>query len=90
MVETYELLTWRYKTNPSDLFSMSFKNLRGHSLKLFKPAVRKEVSQNFFANRVIDAWNNLPEEVIGASSTKFTKKLRAIPLVNRPSIQVSK
>ena len=48
---------------------------------LFKPAARMEVSRNFFANRAIDGWNNLPEEVIGASSTKaFTKKLRAVLL----------
>ena len=76
IVKTYKFQTGRYKTNLLDLFSTPFKNL-----KLFKPAVRKEVSHNFFANMVIDGWNNLPEEVIGASSTEaFTKKLRAVPL----------
>ena len=81
MVETYKFLMGKYKTNPSDLFSMPFRNLRGHSLKLFKPTVRKEVSRNFFANHAIDAWNNLPEEVVGATSTNsFIKKLRAVPL----------
>ena len=60
---------------------MPFKNLRGHSLKLFKPAVRKEISWNFFAYRVIDGWNNLLKKVVRAASTKaFMKKLRAVPL----------
>ena len=53
MVETYKFLTGKYKTNPLNLFSRPFRNLRGHSWKLFKPAVRKEVSRNILANRVI-------------------------------------
>ena len=80
-VETYKFLTGKYKTNPSNLFSRPFRNLRGHSWKLFKPAVRKEVSKKFFANRVIENWNNLPAEVVNATSTKsFVKKMRAVPL----------
>ena len=81
MVETYKFLTGKYKTNPLDLFSRPFRNLRGHSWELFKPAVRKEVSRNFFTNRVIENWNNLPAEVVNATSTKsFAKKMRAVPL----------
>ena len=81
MVETYKFLTGKYKTDPLDLFSRPLRNLRGHSWKLFKPAVRKEVSRNFFANRVIENWNNLPAEVVNATSTKsFAKKMRAVPL----------
>ena len=78
----HKFLTGRYKTNPSDLLSMPLRNLRDRlSLKLFKPAVIKEVPRNFFAN--IDEWNSLPEkkllELILQKRSQI-KKLRAVPL----------
>jgi len=35
----------------------------GHDLKLFKPHAQKTVRKNFFSIRVINAWNQLPNEV---------------------------
>jgi hypothetical protein len=36
---------------------------RGHSLKLYKKGVRKDVGKFSFGNRVVDAWNALPNEI---------------------------
>ncbi|VDP92032.1 unnamed protein product [Echinostoma caproni] len=41
----------------------SMDNLRGHSMKLFKPRARTLVRQCSFTHRVIPLWNSLPQEV---------------------------
>jgi hypothetical protein len=53
----------------------------GHSLKLYKMRVNKDVFKFSFGHRVIDEWNKLPEEVINAEGlnsfeTKLDKFLR--------------
>ena len=40
---------------------------RGHILKLKKNAFRLDVARNHFCNRVVSAWNGLPEHVTAAS-----------------------
>jgi len=46
---------------------LSLKNV-GHSLKLYKDRVNRDVLKYSFANRVIEQWNTLPEKVIGLFS----------------------
>ena len=50
--------------NMTDFFEFSqFTGTRGHAYKLYKPRSDCTVRMNFFANRVINAWNNLPTSV---------------------------
>ena len=54
---------------------------RGHSLKIFKPFSRTNSQKYFWANRVIDVWNNLPTDVINSDSTDaFRCKLYKVDL----------
>jgi hypothetical protein len=41
---------------------------RGHSFKLLAPLTRCSARKNFFANRVINPWNSLPQSVVSAGS----------------------
>ena len=41
-----------------------YEGLRGHGMKLFRSRSRLEVRKNFFTQRVITAWNGLPEDVV--------------------------
>ena len=51
------------------------KQLRGHSMKLYKERVNWDVLKYSFGIRVLDPWNNLPEEVIATSMNMFKNKL---------------
>ncbi len=42
----------------------SQSSLRGHSKKLYKKRLKKDVKKYSFPNRAIDKWNLLPEEVV--------------------------
>ncbi len=39
-------------------------SLRGHSKKLYKKSLKKDVKKYSFPDRAIDKWNALPEEVV--------------------------
>ena len=52
----------------SDLFTVTSTNLRGHSMKLFKTRFVSNCGKFVFANRVVDEWNLLTEEIISSSS----------------------
>lgn len=38
--------------------------LRGHRLKLTKEFTRKSTRKHFFADRVVNSWNSLPDDLI--------------------------
>ena len=46
---------------------------RGHHQKIFKRHSRTNIRKHSFANRIVDLWNNLPAEVIRATSTNSFK-----------------
>ncbi len=41
---------------------------RGHSKKLYKKRIKKDVKKYNFPDRAIDKWNALPEEVVCVKS----------------------
>ena len=57
-------------------FSRHISNTRGHTMKLHKDRVNRDVLKYSFANRVIEQWNRLPEEVVSANGINtFKNKL---------------
>ena len=43
-------------------------NTRGHSQRIFKKHAVKLARSNTFSQRVVNDWNSLPDDVIGAPS----------------------
>ena len=81
LCEVYKYLHGLYKTPAEVYFKTPERTLRGHSWKLYKPQDRTNVRHHFFSHRVIDAWNNLPEHVVSASSLgAFKRNLRSLPV----------
>ena len=50
--------------NYKNFFKLSTNNTRGHELKLFKQRSRLNVRRNFFSQRIVESWNELPEEIV--------------------------
>ena len=54
---------------------------RGHNLKLKKSAFGNNCFENIFANRCVNCWNWLPDEMVNSPSVfSFRKKLDKIDL----------
>ena len=81
LVDTYKFITGRYKTPADKYFSLPHKELRGHSKKVYVKRTRTQLAGHFYSNRVVDAWNKLPEDIISAPTVaSFKNKLRVLPI----------
>ena len=47
--------------------------VRGHTYKIVKNSFCLDVRKNFFSNRVVDAWNELPQYVVDAETVNSFK-----------------
>ena len=74
MIQTYKILHGIDKIDKDKLFTPAlYRATRGHSYKLQKKRSRLNVRANTFSNRVVDTWNNLPENVVNAPSVNEFK-----------------
>ena len=70
LIETYKILTGKVAVDPAQFFENNQDDrTRGHHLKLNKRRSTNQLRAKFFANRVVTPWNELPEEVVSATST---------------------
>ena len=74
VIQVYKILHDIDKVDKNKLFTLSgYTATRSHSLKLFKRRSRLKIRANSFSNRVVDAWNSLPEQVVQAPSLNCFK-----------------
>jgi len=55
-------------------------NTRGHAYKLFKSQYTNSARTNFFANRIVNAWDSLPATVDVNSLAAFKRTVRGADL----------
>jgi hypothetical protein len=67
MLEVFKILKGFEAINGDIFFKVQHSKTRGHSMKLYKERVNKNVLKFSFGNRIIDKWNKLPEEVINVN-----------------------
>ena len=51
----------------------NFNRARGHNYKLFKHRSHLDLRKNFFSQRLVNTWNNLPRAVVDAVSVNSFK-----------------
>ena len=70
LIETYKMLHEVYDPDVYKILKlrkdMAVDSTRGHSLMLFHQRGKKWMRKNFFALRVVEHWNGLPEEIVSA------------------------
>ena len=63
-----------YVIDPTTFFTQAATtNIRGHRMKLFKSYARLNVRSNFFTQRVVNSWNNLPDEIVSSNTVGLFK-----------------
>ena len=85
MIEVYKLCNGKYKIKEIPLQFEERSVTRGHSLKLKKTRCNTSLRQHFFAYRVVDNWNNLPEDVVTAPSLEAFKRRLDITWASKSS-----
>lgn len=71
LIETYKIHHNLEKVD--NLFIPHQGKTRGHSFKLEKTRTNTNTRATFFSNRIISAWNSLPEAAVAAESTNSFK-----------------
>ena len=81
MIEVYKIVTDIYypkTTNNINLFKIREKKnvlLRSHQFTMEHERLYTSNRSNFFVNRIVNNWNSLPREVVGAGSLNAFKNL---------------
>ena len=75
MIETYKMTHQLYDNRVvAPLFTLQESVTRGHKFKLVKTSF-SSISDNFFTNRIINKWNNLPKAIVLAESLNSFKNI---------------
>ena len=78
MVETYKVVHGIEGLQERRFFTRRYNtsNTRGNSVKFYKPTVKTDIGKYNFGNRIINQWNNLPNEIVNEKDlNKFKGKL---------------
>ena len=78
MIWTYKILNRLVRIDPDELFvpGRIDHHTRGHDQTIFKQHALKLTRRNAFSQRIVKDWNELPSEVVNASSlNEFKNKL---------------
>jgi ribonuclease P/MRP protein subunit RPP40 len=75
MIETYKIMTGKLNIDRNSIFQFNSTNTRGHPFKIFKQHAKSFLKSHVFSQRVVNAWNKLPDKVIEAKSTNEFKNL---------------
>ena len=77
MIETYKIISGQYESEITPTLAMSdtgTRIMRGNDLRLHKSRFKYDMRKFYFANRVVDHWNRLPNWVVTANNIKLSKK----------------
>jgi len=80
----YKLLFGLARVDRDDFSTLRSCSTRGHPYKILKYFCNNSFRSNFFAERVINLWNNLPIDTVDFSSLPSVK--RSIRLIRLPSL----
>jgi hypothetical protein len=76
-MEVFKILKGFRRNGRKTFFKTHISNTGGHSINMYKDRVNRHVLKYIFANRVIEQWNKLPEQVSSASSiSSFKTKIQ--------------
>ena len=72
----YRIINKIDKLELSKIFHFNTRPSRYNSVRLIKPRALTTIRQNSFSHRVVNSWNDLPEEVVLADSlNQFNNRL---------------
>ena len=75
MIETYKILSGKYDTNVVPTLKTSgIQATRDNDLRIFKTRFKYDLRKFYFTNRVVDAWDSLPNWIVMANRTNTFKR----------------
>lgn len=67
MIQVFKLISGLEDIDYTKFFELSeISHTRGHRLKLRKQNASKDIRKYFFSLRIVNSWNNLPDEIVNS------------------------
>ncbi|XP_069128420.1 uncharacterized protein [Argopecten irradians] len=87
LIQIFKIINNIDEVDKDKLFTMSpITSTSDHSKKILKPVSRLEVTKHRFNSRIVDIWNNLPENVVSAKSVNsLNRALTSTGTMNPPN-----
>ena len=83
LIQTFNIISKGNDQEISKFFNLNQSSCtRGHNFKLNKVHTKTNMRMHSFTNRVINAWNNLPQDTVNAPDVDTFKKLLDGDLLN--------
>ena len=74
MIQVYKIFSKQERLDRTIFFTPhQYPATRGHSQKLQKPRANTHLRQHSFSHRIVNTWNDLPQEIIDSSSLNIFK-----------------
>ena len=74
LIQAFKIIKGIDKVHYSKFFTLNVdRRTRGHKFKLLKKRTRLDIRKNFFSQRVVSAWNKLPDRVVEVNSVNAFK-----------------
>ena len=75
LIEVFKIMTGKDKIEKEQFFHLAdtAHGLRGHTLKIRKERARLDIRKYSFSQRIVNAWNGLPQNVVAADTTNSFK-----------------
>ena len=74
LIQVFKLIKGVDNVDYREFFQLAdYSRTRGHSFKITKVRSRLEIRRNFFSQRVVNKWNELPQYVVEAESVNAFK-----------------
>jgi ribonuclease P/MRP protein subunit RPP40 len=75
LLEAFKIIRGKEKLDPTTFFTFSsYSRTKGHQYKLYKPRARLDCRKYFFSHRVVDLWNELPNDAVSCETTDQFKR----------------
>jgi len=73
LIQMFKIMNKMGKCDRYNRFKIILNQVRGHCFKYFEEITRKPYRENFFYNRILNIWNQLPSEIEEATSVNSFK-----------------
>ena len=73
LIEVLKIFKGFDNLNVHDYFTVALGTVRGHNLKVFKSSFRTDIGKYTFANRVVNEWNLLTQDVVACNTLEQFK-----------------
>ena len=73
LIQMFKIMNKMDKCDRYNRFKIILNQVKGHCFKYSKEITRQPYRENFFYNRVVNNWNQVPSEIVEATSVNSFK-----------------